>query len=292
MFDRRAIARAFGRAADRYSERAVVQPEVADRLLERLEGLRFEPRTVVDLGSGPGMQSVELARRFPAAQVLALDLALPMLHQAGSRRGWFRKRFERVAADANALPLADASVDLLYSSLMLQWCADLPAILNGIRRVMKPGGLVLLSTFGPDTLTELRQAWRNVDARPHVSPFIDVQAMGDLMMRAGFAEPVLDTDWITSRYARPRDLMAELKAIGASFAGADRARGLTTPGKLKAVLEAYETFRGEDGLYPATWEVVYASAWAPNEGAPIRGLHGEEATVSVSSIGRRRRNDD
>ncbi|MCA1778286.1 MAG: malonyl-ACP O-methyltransferase BioC [Xanthomonadaceae bacterium] len=292
MFDRRAIARAFGRAADRYSDRAVVQAEVANRLLERLEGLRFEPATVVDLGSGPGLQSAELARRFPAAKVVALDLALPMLHQAGARRGWFRKRFERVAADANALPLVDASVDLLYSSLMLQWCTDLPATLNGIRRVMKPGGLVLLSTFGPDTLCELRQAWRRVDARPHVSAFIDVQTMGDLMMRAGFAEPVLDTDWITSRYRRPRDLMAELKAIGATYADHDRGRGLTTPGRLKSVLDFYETFRRDDGLYPATWEVVYASAWAPQEGAPIRGLHGEEATVSVSSIGRRRRNDE
>ncbi|MBS3744173.1 MAG: malonyl-ACP O-methyltransferase BioC [Wenzhouxiangellaceae bacterium] len=289
IFDNRAMRRAFGNAADHYTQRARVQTEVATRLLERLDGLKFAPKTIVDLGCGPGVQAKALAQRFGDARVVAMDWTMPMLRRAGTERGWLRKRFERVAADANALPLAESSVDLLYSNLMLQWCDDLPAMLNGFRRVLKPGGLVLFSTLGPDTLTELRQAWRAVDRDPHVSPFADVQTVGDAMMRAGFGEPVLDTDWITSTYTGPRALLDELKATGATYAGQDRARGLVTPGKLGALLRAYEESRLESGLYPATWEVVYASAWGPEEGAPIRNIHGEEASVSVASIGRRQR---
>ena len=232
------------------------------------------------------MQAKALSQRFNDARVVAMDWSRPMLARAGAERGWFRKRFERVAADANALPLAESSVDLLYSNLMLQWCDDLPAMLNGFRRVLKPGGLVLFSTFGPDTLNELREAWRKVDDQPHVSPFADVQTIGDSMMRAGFGEPVLDTDWITTTYTKPRALLDELKAIGAAYAGSDRQRGLTGPNKIKSLLDAYESTRMETGLYPATWEVIYASAWGPDEGAPIRNIHGEEASVSVASIGR------
>jgi malonyl-CoA O-methyltransferase len=289
MLDAAAIRRAFSRAAGDYRDHARLQAEVADRLLERLDGLRFEPTTVVDLGCGPGVQARELSQRFRSARVVAMDYARPMLAQAKSRRGRWRKRFDRVQADAAALPLAGSSIDLLYSNLMLQWCDDLPALLNAFRRVLKPGGLMLISTFGPDTLSELRQSWQRIGEPPRVNAFADVQTIGDAMLRAGFAEPVLDTDWITTTYRRPRDLLDELKAIGATFAGSDRPRGLTGRGTLKRLLDAYDEHRLDSGLFPASWEIVYASAWGPEEGAPIRTFHGEEASVSVDSIGRRRR---
>ncbi|MEX2497701.1 MAG: malonyl-ACP O-methyltransferase BioC, partial [Wenzhouxiangellaceae bacterium] len=256
MFDENAIKSAFGRAAGGYTQHARLQAEVAQRLLGRLDGLKFEPKTIVDLGCGPGVQARALSQRFGDARVVAMDWSLPMLERAGAERGWLRRRFERVAADANALPLAESSVDLLYSSLMLQWCDDLPAMLNGFRRILKPGGLVLFSTFGPDTLTELREAWRKVEDQPHVSPFADVQTIGDAMMRAGFGEPVLDTDWITTTYTKPRALLDELKAIGATYAGSERQRGLTPPARIRSMLGAYETSRMDSGLYPATWEVI------------------------------------
>src|SRR6056297_2209031 len=238
MFDKPAIRRAFSRAAARYSEHAHLQAEVAQRLLERLDGLNFEPKTVVDLGCGPGLQAKGLSQRFGDARVVAMDWALPMLWRAGVERGWLRRRFERVAADGNALPLADASIDLLYSNLMLPWCDELPAMLNGFRRVLKPGGLVLFSTFGPDTLTELREAWSQVDDQPHVSRFADVQTIGDAMMRAGFGEPVLDTDWITTTYTSPRALLDELMATGTIDADSDRQRSLGGRKKTAALLNA------------------------------------------------------
>lgn len=318
-FDRARIQQRFGRAAGTYAERARLQAEVADRLIERLDGLRFQPKTVLDLGAGPGRQARMLADRFADADVVAMDLALPMLERARREAGWRGRRFARVAGDAHALPLADASVDLLYSNLMLQWCDDLPAVLNGLRRVLRPGGLLLISTFGPDTLGELREAWAAVDEAEHVHRFTDVQTVGDALVRAGFMEPVLDTDWLTTTYPSPRDLLEELRSIGAnhvvhrnvqqsahgtaagshpdgraaeaSVAHAART-GLTPPSRLKAMLAAYEDRRRDDGLYPATWEVVYASAWAPEPGTPIRSIHGEEASVPVTSIGRRRRPSD
>lgn len=288
-FDRSRVRRGFGRAADDYSARAVMQAEVAERLLERLDGLRFEPAKVVDLGCGPGKQSRLLVERFPKARVVAMDLALPMLVRARREAGWRGRRFDRVAADAHALPLAESSVDLLFSNLMLQWCDDLPEVLNGLRRVLKPGGLLLISTFGPDTLQELRASWAEVDDLEHVSRFTDVQTVGDALIRAGFTEPVLDTDWLTTRYDAPSGLLDELRTIGATHAASGRSQGLTPPSKLRSMLQAYRAYRGDDGRFPATWEVVYASAWAPEPGAPIRSVHGEEASVPVASIGRRRR---
>ena len=293
LYDRRRIRRRFGRAAQHYADRARLQAEVAGRLLERLDGLRFEPSIVVDLGCGPGLQARALTERFGKARVVAMDLALPMLERARRQAGWRGRRFARVAADAHALPLADSSVDLVYSNLMLQWSDDLPAVLNGLRRVLKPGGLLLVSTFGPDTLSELRAAWAAVDEGEHVSRFTDVQTVGDCLVRAGFMEPVLDTDWITTTYTQPRDLLDELRAIGATDAMRRPDAGLTPPARLRGMLDAYEAHRRPDGHVPATWEVVYASAWAPEPGTPIRSIHGgEEASVPIEAIGRRRRDTE
>ncbi|AKS43182.1 malonyl-ACP O-methyltransferase BioC [Wenzhouxiangella marina] len=287
--DSKAIARQFGRAADSYDGHAALQREVGERLMERLDGLRFEPQRILDLGCGTGAQSQALHQRFPGARLIASDLAGPMLVQAARRRGWWRKRFDLVQADARALPIAEDSLDLVYCNLMLQWCEDPAAVFANLRRALKPGGLLLISTFGLDTLRELRQAWAAADSHPHVGRFTDVQRLGSALTRAGFAEPVLDTDWITSTYSRPQELLSELKGIGATNADQARTRGLTSPTRLRRMLRAYETFRQDDGRYPATWEVVYASAWAPEHGQPMRTEQGEEASIPISRLGRLQR---
>lgn len=289
-FDTRQIRRAFGRAASRYAATAVLQKEVESRLLEQLDYVAQAPSRVLDIGSGPGRASAVLKRRWPRAQVIALDLALPMLAEAKKQAGWWRPRFVRVNADASALPLADASVDLIFSSLCIQWIADLPALFGEWRRVLAPGGLLLVSTFGPQTLNELRAAFAAVDAEEHVSRFAPIQAVGDAMLGSGLRDPVLDADHFTLTYRDARDLMRELRAIGAGNALGARRRTLTGKTHMQRVLAAYEPFR-RDAVLPATYEVIYAHAWGAPAGQPRREGGADLASVPLSRIPIRRRGE-
>ena len=280
--DRLAVRRAFSRAAKGYAETAVLQREVEDRLLERLEYLPSAPERVLDLGAGPGRASIAMRQRYPKAQVIALDAALPMLAQV--RRHWWRP-VHGVCAEAESLPLRAASVDLVFSNLCLQWCPDLPRVLDELRRVLRPGGMLLLSSFGPETLKELRMAWSAADAAAHVNRFADMPVVGDALMAAGFRDPVLDLETWTLTYRDAKTLMRELRAIGASNADAERPRGLTGKARLQRMLAAYEPMR-RDGVLPATYEVIYAQAFAPAEGQPRRTPQGEVATFSPDTLRR------
>lgn len=282
-FDRDHVRRAFGRAAAGYAEHAVLQHEVEDRLLERLDFVPDPPLRVLDLGCGPGRASGLIRRRWRRAEVIAMDLALPMLREARRQGSWLRP-LPRICADATQLPLADASVDLLFSNLCIQWVADLPALFDEFRRVLRPKGFIALSTFGPMTLHELRTAWADVDRAPHVSRFADIQRVGDALLAAGFRDPVLDTEDFTLTYADAPALMRDLKAIGATNAEQARPRGLTGRKRLEAVARAYEPFRQPDGRLPATYEVIYAHAWGPEPGQPRRSKGVDIATFPVNQL--------
>lgn len=301
-FDRRAIRRAFGAAAGRYLERARLQREVEAELLARVDALYraapqcggstrsqgawqpHAPRRILDLGCGPGRASAALRRRFRGSQVLALDLALPMLREARRRGGWLRPVLP-LCADASALPLVSASIDLVFSSLCIQWCSDLDALLSGLRRVLRPGGMLLLASFGPATLWELRAAWAHCDGRPRVSPFVDILELGDALLRHGFRNPVLDRDERRTQYPSARALMHELKAIGAGNHLGERPRGLTSPRLLAQVEAVYAERADAQGRIPATWEIVQVLAWAPEEGQPIREAGGSEtARFSIDRL--------
>ena len=289
LFDSRHVRRAFSRAAAGYDAAAALQQEVRTRLLESLAYLDDNvPRVVLDVGSGTGHAAAAMRRRWPKAQVIALDLALPMLRQAKKQAGWW-KPFARVCADARALPLAEGSVDVVFSNLCLQWVEDLPAVFAGFRRVLRPGGLLLCSSFGPETLGELRAAFAEADAVPHVSPFATIAQFGDALVASGFRDPVLDRDLFTLTYPDLPALMHELRAIGATNAMAARRRSLTGRARFAAAAAAYETQRTADGRLPSTWEVLYAQAWAPPAGAPIREGGHEIASVPLSQIPIRRR---
>lgn len=281
-FDRAQVRRAFGRAAATYEAHAVLQAEVESRLQERLDGQPLQPAVVLDVGSGTGRGTAQLRRRYGKAQVIALDLALPMLKAARRHAGWLRP-FARVAGDAQALPLADASVDLIHSSLCLQWSGDLAAVYDEFRRVLKPGGPLLFSTFGPETLFELREAFSHVDDHPHVSRFLDLQTIGDGLLAAGFRDPVLERDLFTLTYADALTLMRELRAIGATNADTGRSRVLTGKARLQGAIAAYETFR-RDGRLPATYEVIYAQAFAPDAGQPRRKRGGDLASFPIERL--------
>lgn len=296
-FDQRHIRRAFSRSAAGYDAAAALQHEVEKRLLESLDYFRLRqgeaadaPKVVLDVGCGPAHAAAAMRKRWPKAQVIALDLALPMLREAKKHAGWW-KPFQRVCADLRALPLAEGSVDVLFCNLSLQWVDDLPAAFNGFRRVLKPGGLLVCSTFGPETLQELRDAFAHADDAPHVSPFAPIAQFGDALMLAGFRDPVLDRDRFTLTYDDLPALMRELRAMGATNALQRRRHTLTGRARFAAAAAAYEPLRRVDGKLPSTWDVIYAHAWAPPPGAPIRGQGEDIATVPLSKIPIRRRGE-
>jgi malonyl-CoA O-methyltransferase len=279
--DRRGVRASFDRASASYEAAAGLQAQVAGELLGRLDDFALAPRTVLDLGAGTGRATRQLKRRYPRATVVALDLAAGMLREANRHQLRWR-RFERVCADAQRLPLAGASVDLVFSSLMLQWCEPLDEAFAEVRRVLRPGGLFAFSTFGPATLHELRHAWAQADGHNHVNQFIDMHDVGAALMRAGLAEPVLDLDRIEVGYPDARTLMRDLKSIGAHNVTAGRARALTGRARLARMEHAYETFRRE-GALPATYEVIYGASWGT---APAVGTAGRETLIDPGSIRR------
>jgi malonyl-CoA O-methyltransferase len=262
--DPRLVARSFGAASAGYDAAATLQAEVREELLSRLTLLPTPPRAVLDLGAGTGLAAASIKRRYPRAAVTAADIAAPMLQQA-RRHSRLWRRIQCIEADARQLPFADASFDLVFSNLMLQWLQPPDEALAQMRRVLKPGSLLLLSSFGPETLQELRAAWAAADEGVHVNEFVDMHDLGGALQRAGFAEPVLDVDRYLRHYPEPRALMKELKAIGAHNLDARRARGLTGRGAWQRMLAAYETRRTPAGL-PATWQVINVAAWVPAAG--------------------------
>jgi malonyl-CoA O-methyltransferase len=256
----RRVRHSFDRAAKTYDAAAVLHAEVRENLLARLQLTTLNPSVVLDAGAGTGHAARALKRRYPKARVVALDSSPQMLHEAARQQSWLRP-FARVCADAGLLPLADASVDLIVSNLMLQWC-DPDAVFAEFRRVLAPHGLLSFSAFGPDTLRELRTAWDQVDSHSHVHHFIDMHDLGDALVRAGFASPVLDVERYILKYLTVRKVAEDLKATGAHNATTGRAKGLTGARKFAAMQAAYENFR-QDGRLPATYEVVFAHAWVP-----------------------------
>ncbi len=281
---RTAVRNTFDRAGASYEAAALLQSNVATELLSRLEPFDFAPAVVLDLGAGTGRCSLQLKRRYRRAQVLALDLAPGMLQAAARHQRWLR-RFERICADAAALPLRSANVDVIFSNLMLQWCDPPDEVFAEARRVLKPQGFLAFSTFGPDTLCELREAWGE-DGHTHVNRFLDVHDIGDALMRAGFTEPVLDVERMSVTYPDVLGLMRDLQAIGARNVTAGRARTLTGKGRLRRMRERYEAHR-RGGTLPATYEVIYAVAWNGRTGGGSPG--GGEVFIAPDQIHHRRR---
>ncbi|HTJ96716.1 MAG TPA: malonyl-ACP O-methyltransferase BioC [Rhodocyclaceae bacterium] len=245
------IRSSFDRAASSYDQAAELQRRVADTLLRNF--VFTNPHSIVDGGCGTGYGTAGLAARFPDAQLLGLDLAPGMLQATRQRLS----HQSLVCADIQALPLSERSIDLLWSSLMLQWCNRLDLAFADIQRCLRAEGEFVFSTFGPATLHELRNSFS--DGHTHVSRFIDAEAIKELLHTAGFIDVRTDTRTEILYYADAKSLMQELKAIGAHNATAGRARGLTGKRGWQMMLHNYEQHRSEAGL-PASYEVIYVSA--------------------------------
>ncbi len=278
--DKRLLRRSFEQAAAGYDAAAVLQNEICRRMLARLQYIKLDPATILDAGSGTGNAIAGLTARYPGARIVALDLALPMARHARARRPAWRRMFQwrggglaAVCGDIELLPVATAAADLVWSNLALQWVNDPRHAFGELHRVLKPGGLLMFSSFGPDTLKELRAAFRGADERTHVHRFIDMHDVGDMLLAAGFADPVMDMEYLTLTYDAMRDLMRDLKALGAHNVTRGRPAGLSGKSVLATAARNYETFR-RDGKLPATFEVIYGHAWKPSprvtaDGRPI-----------------------
>ena len=292
------LRKRFDRAAATYAEAAVVQREVGNRLLERFDIMRIAPSVVLDVGCGPGTHTRALAERFPDAAVIAVDHSPAMVARAAPllpQPGWLTRltsgnrktgngETRGLVADMNALPLPREHADVLWSNFALQWANDLPALFAEWNRVLKVGGVMMFTSPGPDTLIELRRAISRdeVEADKHVQRFTDLHDIGDMLVHAGFADPVMDMEVITLEYASTDALWRDLKAQGASNVMLTRPRGLMTPRKLRSIETTLEATRRNSGPIRISVEVIYGHAWkvAPKKTAEGHGI------VRLESIGR------
>jgi len=273
--DPAAVRRGFGRAVATYDKAAALQREVGTRMAQRLDYVKLLPAVIVDAGCGTGEAVGELGLRYPGATVLAFDTALPMVEAARKRARTQRSLLRRllqplttrgspppqfVCADINALPFAGVCADLVWSNLALQWVNDLPRAIAEFRRVLKVGGLLSFTTFGPDTLREIRSAFSRAGGATYTNRFVDMHDIGDMLVEAGFADPVMDMERIVLTYESPRALLAELKSIGATNRTRGRLRGLMGRRRFERATRALEALR-DGGRIPATFEVIYGHAW-------------------------------
>jgi malonyl-CoA O-methyltransferase len=256
--DKRQVAASFSRAAASYDAVAELQRSVGAQLLAQLPAA-LQPRRWLDLGSGTGHFTRALAERFGAAEGLALDIAEGMLRHARPQGGaaYF------VAGDAEALPLQDASVDLLFSSLALQWCGDFPRVLSEAQRVLRPGGVLAFSSLCVGTLQELRDSWLAVDGFVHVNRFRRFEDYQQMCAASGLQSLTLQHQAEVLHFPDLRSLTDSLRDLGAHNLNPGRPGGLTGRSRIRALIEAYERFRQPQGL-PATYQVVYGVLQKPS----------------------------
>ncbi len=277
--DIRHVRRRRDRAAAAEADAGFLQARTLQGLAERLTPIDIEPRHVLDLGCGVGDTSRYLARRWRRARIVSLDLSMAMLRSARKSRSRFARRRE-VQAEGSQLPLATASIDLVVANLSLPWTRDPLRCFGEVARTLKPGGLFLFVSLGPDTLAELRAAWADVDNESHVQPFADMHNLGDAMVRSGLAEPVLDIERLSITYSDPRDLYRDLTAAAARNSLRARRAGLTGRRRF-AAFEAALRERLNDGSRGVGVELVYGHAWRGLAPSGRGEVHLDPASIGV-----------
>jgi malonyl-CoA O-methyltransferase len=258
QFYKQRIIKSFNKIASKYDQVAILQREVAQRLIERLDYIKLQPQTIVDLGAGTGFCSQLLQSRYPDAKLYSLDIAYEILSYAKNNSVI---NTIHICADAYALPFADKSVDLLFSNMMLPWCLDLEALFNECHRVLRPEGLLMFATLGPDTLKELKRSWAEVDNAPHVNSFADMHDIGDALVHAKFLDPVMDVENIQLLYPRVELILKDLKMMGSQIIHSNKCRTLISKNKFAHFISAYEQYRLDSGEFPVSCEITYGHAW-------------------------------
>ena len=257
VMDKALIRRSFEQAASHYNQFTSLQRTIGDRLMNSHVSLSGEEANVLDIGAGTGYLTNKILKVMPPANVVALDLSVGMLHQ--TRANLIQERLGFVAADADKLSIRQASMDKVFSNLAFQWCSDLSVTFKESYGALKPKGQFVFATFGPNTLYELKESWLSADTHTHVNNFIDHKTIGRNLKTAGFTDVIVKTEEIVLYYQSPKQLMLDLKGMGAHNINSGRQHGLTGVGAYKKMVDSYEKLRTKEGV-PATFEAIYAYA--------------------------------
>ena len=276
------IARNFSRAAATYNQTAILQQEVGSRLLERLDLIKIDPKIILDMGSGTGFHVEALAKRYPTADILQLDIAKGMIDFSKESLPSAKQHY--VCADGDYCPLKNHSIDFVFSNCALQWFFDPQFVLAEMRRILKPGGLLLFSTYGPDTLKELRDSYAAFDAGDFVNTFLDMHDIGDLCLHADYSDPVMDMETLTLTYKDVITLLKDLKFMGSQTIHGAKPRGLATEGRFARLQKAYELHLTSSLTLPATFEIIYGHAWIPLESPLHRADNNGNIYIPIEHI--------
>ncbi|GAB4392340.1 MAG: malonyl-ACP O-methyltransferase BioC [Gammaproteobacteria bacterium] len=258
--DNKTVRQAFNRAASSYDEYAILHRELAQRLMQRLELIKIAPKNILDLGAGTGYLSQLLHQRFPTTNIYNIDFAEKLLHVARTKYNKI-SQLHAICADISKLPIISDSVDMVVSSMTLQWIADLPLLFSEVRRVLHVNGLFMFTTVGPDTLKEIRHAWQHIDRDTHVHEFIDMHDIGDMLQAQRFLDPVMDAYFMTLTYSSIANALNDIRKIGAYNNAQQRPRTLMGKQRYHDFLQAYEQYRNAQGKIPVSYEIVSGHAW-------------------------------
>ncbi len=249
----------FNKSALLYDDVSELQQEIGEKLFDRLDFIHIEPTAVLDVGAGTGVPAMKLMKRYSSAKVIAVDISQQMLQVARDKTPFYRK-MKCLCCDMHSLAVANESIDLIYSNVAIQWSGDLKLVFNEFKRVLRPGGLLIFTTFGPDTLIELKNAWASVDNYTHVNSFADENSIIQLLQQTGYVDITVDSNHMHLAYTDVCSLMKDLKNLGANNKTQGRPRGMMGKNKFKKMLLEYEKLRRYDTL-PATYDVIYGHAW-------------------------------
>lgn len=280
-----ALERRLKRAAPDFAQAAFLHSQARTELLRRLEPVKLEPAQILVLGGGAGLEARALADRYRKASVTLVDSSPAMLEAAGRLRGWWR-RFNCVQGDATALPIPDASMDLVVANMLLPNVPDSSAVFAEVRRVLKPRGYFVFTTLGATSLQEVRAAFTASDTTPHVIEFPDFHDVGDGLTRVGFVAPVLDADRLSVTYRSLQDVCRDLRAAGASLPLGGR-KVLTGRRRWRVAEEAFAGQAGPDLRIGVTCEVIYGQAWCPDSDQANRAGSQREVVVPLTRLRRR-----
>ena len=271
------IQLAFNKAAKTYAQAAVLYQTTGERLLTRLDYMLCEPKTILDVGCGLGDFSEALARRYPEAQVVALDFSEKMIQEGrvSHADASSASSFEWLMADMEKLPFQAESMDMIFANQSIQDVDDIALLFREFHRVLKPGGALLFSTIGPDTLKELKEAWACVDTYGHINECKDLHTLGDALLSQQFGQPVVDREEMILHYGNPQALLKDLKEQGSYNIHRLRRRGLMGLDALDYLLNGLEQQRQENGKIALTYEVLYGHAWRGENKSPYDAETGE-----------------